>query len=38
MGQPITVGTGMFDLKQDISKTLVYGSWYFKKITVLIFY
>lgn len=28
MGQPIMIGTGMFDLKQDISKTLVYGSWW----------
>jgi hypothetical protein len=28
MGQPITIGTGMFDLKQDTSKTLVYGNWY----------
>lgn len=25
MGQPITVGTGMFDLRQDIRKNLVYG-------------
>ena len=28
MGQPIMIGTGMFDLKQDISKTLVYGNWW----------
>jgi DNA-directed RNA polymerase III subunit RPC1 len=26
MGQPIMIGTGMFDLKQDISKTVIYGS------------
>lgn len=26
MGQPITIGTGMFDLKQDSYKTLVYGN------------
>ena len=25
MGQPITVGTGMFDIKQQIKKTHVYG-------------
>lgn len=24
MGQPITVGTGMFDIKQDIKKTKIY--------------
>lgn len=29
MGQPITIGTGMFDLKQDSYKTLVYGKWTF---------
>jgi len=27
MGQPITIGTGMFDLKQDAYKSLVYGNW-----------
>ena len=25
MGQPITVGTGMFDIKQQIPKTIIYG-------------
>ncbi len=25
MGQPITIGTGMFDLKQDSYKAVVYG-------------
>lgn len=24
MGQPITIGTGIFDIKEDISKTMVY--------------
>ncbi len=26
MGQPITIGTGMFDLKQDSYKAVVYGN------------
>ena len=25
MGQPITLGTGMFDIKQQVNKTLAYG-------------
>jgi hypothetical protein len=25
MGQPITVGTGMFDIRQDVKKRIVYG-------------
>ena len=25
MGQPITLGTGMFDLRQDIKRTKIYG-------------
>lgn len=25
MGQPITIGTGMFDVRQEIKKPLVYG-------------
>jgi DNA-directed RNA polymerase beta' subunit len=26
MGQPITLGTGMFDLRQDIKTTKIYGN------------
>jgi hypothetical protein len=27
MGQPIIIGTGMFDLKQDTKRTIIYGKW-----------
>ena len=27
MGQPITIGTGMFDLRQEVSRPLIYGKW-----------